>query len=484
MGTVLIERKRGMTFVSSFGIVPAARGSGNAPRTLTLADLSIVVPVRNNSDGVRRLLIACLDVFTPQQGPREMLLVDNLSHPPLELPGHVRWGVPIRVLRCSRPGPAAARNLGVGQASGNWVLFLDSDCLPTSSLLSGYQQAMNGAIAYVGIVRAADHDPLSQYYESQGILTPHPVWDRGRERPAYLITANALVWRPTFIQSGGFDERFPFAGGEDIDLGIRLWEVGPLSYAPEALALHRFEPDLRAFVRRFVRYGRGNRLLSSKYQVDLHPQAFAAHQPSLVNQALARLQYLAMSWGYATTNLSGLAFDASACQRWTGERALFHASQASADTPASTMAVFVDGDSISADYSEAIVDAVSSWGTVTTCRIYCSQPSSTWDQVCQQTPFTLIAPPTSGNVDLTIAMDAVEYLRTRTTRYFCLVTNDGDFVPVAQWLRLQEALVLGAGTQQASEAFKQACTHFLALPSPVKRSALARLDETWNGKTR
>src|SRR5712692_1494538 len=98
MGNILIARKRGTAFVSSFGIVPAARGSGNTPRTLALADLSIVVPVRNNSDGVRRLLIACLDVFTPQQSPREVLLVDNLSHPPLELPGHVRWGLPIRVL--------------------------------------------------------------------------------------------------------------------------------------------------------------------------------------------------------------------------------------------------------------------------------------------------------------------------------------------------------------------------------------------------
>ncbi len=457
-----------MTFVNSFGIVAAARGSGNAPRTLALADLSIVVPVRNNPEGIRRLLIACLDVFTPQQAPREILLVDNLSHPPLELPGHVRWGLPIRVLRCTRPGPAAARNLGVRQASGNWVLFLDSDCLPTSSLLPGYQQAMDGAIAYIGIARAADHDLLSQYYESQGILTPHSVWERGRERPAYLITANALVWRPTFLQSDGFDERFPFAGGEDIDLGIRLWRVGPLSYAPEALALHRFEPDLRGFVRRFVRYGRGNRLLSSKYQVNLSPQAFAAHQPSLVNQALARLQYLAMCWGYATTNLSGLAFGASPCQRWPGERVLFHASQASADISTSNMVVFVDGDSISAEYSEAILDTVSSWGTVTTCRIYCSQPSSTWDQVCQRTPFTLIGSLTSGNVDLPIAMDAVEYLRTRTTRYFCLVTNDGNFVTVAQWLRQQEGLVLGAGTQQASEAFKQACTHFLALPSYTK----------------
>jgi hypothetical protein len=62
--------------------------------------------------------------------------------------------------------------------------------------------------------------------------------------------------------SGEFDEQFPSVGGEDIDLGLRLWSVGPLAYAPAAQTLHTFEPCLSAFIRRFVRYGRGNALSS------------------------------------------------------------------------------------------------------------------------------------------------------------------------------------------------------------------------------
>ena len=72
---------------------------------------------------------------------------------------------------------------------------------------------MNGAVAYAGVVRAARGDPLSRYYDTQGIFSPPLVWHQGRERPAYLITANALVWRGAVAQVGGFDERFPDAGG-------------------------------------------------------------------------------------------------------------------------------------------------------------------------------------------------------------------------------------------------------------------------------
>ncbi len=287
-----------MTLLSAFGIIPVHRGDAVTPCELAFSDISIVVPVKNNQIGVDRLLEACIKAFTPQCCPSEILLVDNLSHPPLEVPSQIAWGLPVRVLVCSQPGAAAARNLGAQQACTRWVLFLDSDCLPTAGLIEGYQQAFNGAIAYAGVVKAERNDPLSQYYDTQGILCPLPMWDQGVERPAYLITANALVWRAALEQIGGLDERFPSAGGEDIDLGLRLWSVGPLSYAPTALVLHTFEPDLSAFVRRFVRYGHGNRLLSARYRIDLAPHPFVPRYPSPTNWLLASIQFLALWWGY------------------------------------------------------------------------------------------------------------------------------------------------------------------------------------------
>ena len=81
---------------------------------------------------------------------------------------------------------------------------------------------MNGAVAYAGMVKAERSDLVSRYYDTQGILIPPPLWDNGEERPSYLITANALVWRLALAKIGGFNEHFPSAGEEDIDLGLRL----------------------------------------------------------------------------------------------------------------------------------------------------------------------------------------------------------------------------------------------------------------------
>src|SRR5260370_42306726 len=97
------------------------------------------------------------------------------------------------------------------------------------------------------------------------------------------MTANALVWRAALAEIRGFDERFPSAAGEDIDLGLRLWSVGPLSYAPVAQFRHTFESKLRAFLRRFVRYGRGNRRLTARYQVNLAPSPFVPPNHSPIN---------------------------------------------------------------------------------------------------------------------------------------------------------------------------------------------------------
>lgn len=133
---------------------------------------------------------------------------------------------------------------------------LDSDCLPTETWINGYRRALNGSVAYAGTVRTATFDPISRYYDSQAILHPLPPWKDGEEHPNYIVTANALVWRAALAQAGGFDESFPSAAGEDIDMGLRLWEVGPLAYAPAAQVHHAFEPDLPNFIRRFLRYGR------------------------------------------------------------------------------------------------------------------------------------------------------------------------------------------------------------------------------------
>ena len=167
-------------------------------------------------------------------------------------------------MHCALSGPAAARNAGAAEATGEWLLFTDSDCAPTPSFITGYIEAMSGAVGYAGSVCAVGDGWLAGYYESQSILVP-PLG--AYDPPLHLITANALVWRPVFETVGGFDERFPDAAGEDIDLGLRLRQFGELAYAPAAAVVHDFGASVTQFVRRFVRYGRGNRRLALAWEL-------------------------------------------------------------------------------------------------------------------------------------------------------------------------------------------------------------------------
>jgi glycosyltransferase involved in cell wall biosynthesis len=287
-----------VTLISWINYTPAILGRMFATRRFHCSDVSVIVPVKDNQAGLERFLSALFETHTPESFPCEVLVVDNASRPPLHIPEpFTSRDLPVRLIRCSKPGPASARNAGSRAARGRWFLFADSDCEPTRSFVDGYGMALNGSVGYAGYVIARGDDPLSRYYESQDILIPPRVRE---DRPQYLITANALVWREAFEAVGGFDERFPMAGGEDVDLGFRLSQIGFLSYAPGSVVRHDFNDGYSGFIRRFVRYGRGNRKLARDYQINLRPKPFIPVRQSIFNWCAAIAQFLCLSWGYWT----------------------------------------------------------------------------------------------------------------------------------------------------------------------------------------
>ena len=261
------------------------------PDRFSVTDVTVVVPVKDNQSGIERLLQA-FAALNKCQRPANIIIVDNNSSSPVVLP---LTDVSAQLMQCSTLGPAAARNLGVGAARTDWILFMDSDCIPTPDLLRNYVAAQDGSIAYSGFVKSSTRGMIARYYESQEILIP--MHDQ-RRRPQYLVTANSLVYRPALQRVNGFCEGFPLAAGEDIDLGFRLQSVGALQYAADAVVLHDFEECLIDFARRFYRYGRGNKMLSTRYGIDLRPRMFAPNHPNLVNRFLAVLQWLALCKGY------------------------------------------------------------------------------------------------------------------------------------------------------------------------------------------
>lgn len=60
----------------------------------------------------------------------------------------------------------------------------------------------------------------------------------GEKIPQAITTTNALVYAPASHQLDGFSTAFGSAGGEDLDFGIRLRELGRLAYEPCATVYH------------------------------------------------------------------------------------------------------------------------------------------------------------------------------------------------------------------------------------------------------
>jgi GT2 family glycosyltransferase len=170
--------------------------------------------------------------------------------------------------------------------------------MPTSRWLEGYVEASNGSIGYAGTVLSYGQDFISRYYESQSILMPSINNQTGVLSPDYLITANALVWKKALEKIGGFNEAIKIAAGEDIDLGFRLREIGDLSFAPKSIVFHNFGDGLVGFMRRFRRYGKGNRLLAEMYALNMRPRGIKPRKKSFGNLILVCIQYLSLLWGY------------------------------------------------------------------------------------------------------------------------------------------------------------------------------------------
>lgn len=144
----------------------------------------------------------------------------------------------IRHIETERPvSAAAARNRGATAASGEWLLFLDADCLLAPDAIEQLLAARDDYDALIGgVVLETGH-----YWElCNNLMTfPHNTEvDTAGSRPS-LASFCLLMPRALWARIGGFDETWTIAC-EDMDLSMRLRRAGyHLGAEPAALVRHR-----------------------------------------------------------------------------------------------------------------------------------------------------------------------------------------------------------------------------------------------------
>ena len=234
--------------------------------------------------------------------PAEIVLVNDNEEP--DPPAWLRR-YPIRYVSCGgNRGPSFARNAGARLITGlpvQWLYFTDTGCLRDPWFFAALSEvsremprttvAIAGPIR--GMVKSQTETPINLYMTEETILNP-PFDEKG---PQAIVTANAAVSYDAFAAIGGFDSSYPFAAGEDLDLGLRLRLLGSIGWADQAVVYHPFSESVGDFRHRFLRYGAGNAHLEHRLALPrLTVTKIVARSTRL--QRLADIQVKAMQEGY------------------------------------------------------------------------------------------------------------------------------------------------------------------------------------------
>ena len=190
--------------------------------------LSVVVPTRDRNDALGE----CLDRLAPgaqtlTASSYEVIVTDDsetgAARPLLEARyPWARWNAG------PRRGPASNRNAGAAAACGEIVVFVDDDCLPETGWLAGYADARRDRpTVYEGRTTCRE-----------GVTSPRQTAPENLTG-GVLWSCNFAMPRAEFARLGGFDERFPFAHLEDVDLLLRIRAAGlPIVFVPHASVDH------------------------------------------------------------------------------------------------------------------------------------------------------------------------------------------------------------------------------------------------------
>jgi glycosyltransferase involved in cell wall biosynthesis len=216
--------------------------------------ISVVVTTYNRPDALAAVLRAC---FAQDDRNYEIIIADDGSTANTrEMIDGLRATAPVPLRHVWQPDAgfraAMARNRGTLAAAGDYVIFLDGDCVPQRDFVSRHRQlarpgylvsgsrvllseAYTARILADGVdlqaLGAAEKLRLRARGDINKVMQLLAKWpDAGRERKRFtwrrIKSCNLAVWRADLDRVNGFDESFTGWGHEDSDLVVRLFHAG------------------------------------------------------------------------------------------------------------------------------------------------------------------------------------------------------------------------------------------------------------------
>jgi len=240
---------------------------------MSLPFLSIVIPVRNEEKHIAGVLE---QIYSQDYPPDklEVLVIDGKSNDGTRetVGDFAKRHHSLRLLDNPKILSSAARNLGVQEAKGDMVVYIDGHCqLPDQKLLKNIvfcleksgadclgrsQPLIPGARIMTQAITLArtsalGHNPASYIYSDyEGLIDP--------------TSCGAIYKKEVFQKVGFFDENFDAC--EDVEFNLRVKQAGLKCYLSPKLAVNYYPREsLKALFQQMFRYGRGRYNLFSKH---------------------------------------------------------------------------------------------------------------------------------------------------------------------------------------------------------------------------
>jgi GT2 family glycosyltransferase len=221
--------------------------------------ISVIIPTCNRSIQ----LDECLKLLTRKEKSRssfdyEIIVTDDSNEDHSKNLVNNKYKS-VRWIEGPKRGPAANRNNGATHAKGEWLIFIDDDCLPAVNIIDVYFNAIGinkDALVFEGCTKT-DREQRSFIEES-------PVNELG----GYLWACNFMINKKYFLDNlMGFDEKFPYPAMEDVDLHYRIIKDGvKVRFIKDALVIHPWRKQKEILLMTKKRF------LSTVYFLKKHPE--------------------------------------------------------------------------------------------------------------------------------------------------------------------------------------------------------------------
>ena len=153
-------------------------------------------------------------------------------------------------------GPAHARNIAIQAASGEFLIFIDSDVVFPDDLLQRMMDKINEDPKIGGVGSVSDPEPLnpnffSRYFAMQEyyLITSCASVNRNLG----ICTRCGILRRKLFEEFGGFDERHRKPSIEDYQFSLRIRSSYDTYWDPDFVNQHHFPESFWQIMKRLHR---------------------------------------------------------------------------------------------------------------------------------------------------------------------------------------------------------------------------------------